>query len=54
MNIPGKLVGRGREQKDIRAALDEALAGRDGLLLVGGEAGIGKTRLADEVLLSTG
>lgn len=54
MSFPGKLVGRGREQKGIRAALDEALAGRGGLLLVGGEAGIGKTRLADEVLSSTG
>jgi DNA-binding CsgD family transcriptional regulator len=54
MTFPGKLVGRGVEQKAIRATLNEALAGRGGLLLVGGEAGMGKTRLVDEVLTSTG
>jgi len=46
MNFSGKLVERGNEQKSIRAALDEAMAGRGKLLLVGGEAGMGKTRLA--------
>ena len=54
MSFPGKLVGRDKEQTGIRAALDKALAGRGGLLLIGGEAGIGKTRLVDEVLSSTG
>lgn len=54
MSFPGKLVGRDGEQKAIRTALDEALTGRGGLLLVGGEAGIGKTRLVDEVASSTG
>jgi DNA-binding CsgD family transcriptional regulator len=52
LNFPGKLVGRGKEQRAIQASLDEALAGHGGLLLVGGEAGVGKTRLVDEVLAS--
>jgi DNA-binding CsgD family transcriptional regulator len=48
------LVGRAKEQNAIRAALDEALAGRGGLLLLSGEAGMGKTRLAIEAFSSTG
>lgn len=44
------LVGRQRELSDARAALDAALAGGGGLLLIAGEAGIGKTRLAEALL----
>jgi class 3 adenylate cyclase len=40
-------VGRTRELAEMRAALDDALAGRGGLLLLSGEPGIGKTSLAD-------
>src|SRR4051812_13099473 len=43
------LVGRARELAAISAALDEALAGRGRLILLAGEPGAGKTRLADEV-----
>jgi DNA-binding SARP family transcriptional activator len=45
----GVFVGRDRELAELLAGLDEALAGRGGLILVGGEPGIGKSRLAGEL-----
>ncbi len=41
------VVGREREQILLREALDEALAGHGSLVLVSGEAGIGKTTLVE-------
>ena len=41
-------VGREPELGEFRAALDGAFAGRMSLLLIAGEPGIGKSRLADE------
>jgi tetratricopeptide (TPR) repeat protein len=42
-------VGRAHELGDVSAAFDDALAGRGSLFLLVGVAGIGKTRLADEL-----
>jgi tetratricopeptide (TPR) repeat protein len=43
-------VGRARELAELRAALDEAIGGQGRLFLLAGEPGIGKTRLADELV----
>jgi DNA-binding CsgD family transcriptional regulator len=43
-------VGRDAERAQLQAALARVAAGEGSLVLLGGEAGIGKTRLAEEVL----
>jgi DNA-binding CsgD family transcriptional regulator/tetratricopeptide (TPR) repeat protein len=43
------MVGRDRELTRVTGLLDDALAGRGRLVLCTGEAGIGKTRLAEEL-----
>src|SRR6266702_369547 len=43
------LIGRGKELTVLAAALDRALAGETGFVLLGGEAGVGKTRLLREL-----
>ena len=45
----GVFVGRAHELGRLRAALDDALAGRGRLLMLSGEQGIGKTRIATEL-----
>lgn len=45
----GTLLGREAESRQLRAAFDEALAQRGRLVMVAGEAGMGKTRLASEL-----
>jgi DNA-binding CsgD family transcriptional regulator len=48
-----QLIGRDRELGEIEAAVAAAQAGRGGLLLVAGEAGVGKTRLVRAALART-
>ncbi len=50
----GPFVGRDGELARIRGALDGARAGAGGLVLVGGPAGIGKTRTVEEALADVG
>ena len=42
------LVGRGDELAALTAAFDTAQGGEPAIVLVGGEAGVGKTRLVEE------
>ncbi len=44
---PGRLLGRAAELARLQAALADALAGQGRVMLVAGDAGIGKTRLAE-------
>ena len=44
------MVGREAERGELITRLEEALAGRGSLVLIGGEPGIGKTRLTESVL----
>lgn len=41
-------VGRAREMEALRARWEQATQGRGGTVLIGGEAGVGKTRLTEE------
>lgn len=45
----GRLIGRESEQAALEAVLVESLEGRGSLMLLAGEAGVGKTRFAEEV-----
>ena len=47
------MVGRDRERARVTLYLDDALAGRGRLVLFTGEAGVGKTRLAEEAAALT-
>jgi tetratricopeptide (TPR) repeat protein len=44
------MVGRDAERAELIALLDRAVAGRGGMVLLGGEPGIGKTRLTEAIL----
>ena len=46
----GSFVGREEELTDLKAALEDAMAGRGRLVMLAGEPGIGKTRTAQEVV----
>ena len=47
--VSGVFVGRQREMEELRAALEESIAGRGRLVMLVGEPGIGKTRTAQEL-----
>ena len=49
LNYQTKLVGREKELQKIIRLLQEAESGRGSICLIGGEAGVGKTRLVEEV-----
>ncbi|UCH86209.1 MAG: AAA family ATPase [Dehalococcoidia bacterium] len=42
-------VGREAEQAELRRCLDQAARGKGALVMIGGEPGVGKTRLAEEL-----
>jgi DNA-binding CsgD family transcriptional regulator len=48
--VDSELIGREDEQAQLSAWVDEALAGRGSVVLLGGEVGVGKTTLARHVL----
>ena len=48
------LIGREHERAQLQAAVDQARAGRGSLVLLAGEAGVGKTVLARHVLRESG
>jgi DNA-binding NarL/FixJ family response regulator len=52
MRASAELIGREREREVLVDRLDRAAAGEGGLLLLAGEAGVGKTSLAEAVLAS--
>jgi DNA-binding CsgD family transcriptional regulator len=54
MGTDGLLVGRDAQAESLRAFLGGAAAGRPPVMLVAGEAGVGKTALVDHVLASAG
>jgi predicted ATPase/DNA-binding CsgD family transcriptional regulator len=53
MAARGSLIGRDDERDRLQARLQRAIAGHGGLVLISGEAGVGKTRLMDELAAST-
>ncbi|WP_176168861.1 ATP-binding protein [Krasilnikoviella flava] len=50
LSAPSPLIGRAAELDSLREAFTNARAGSGGVVVVGGEAGIGKTRLVAEFL----
>jgi DNA-binding CsgD family transcriptional regulator/tetratricopeptide (TPR) repeat protein len=49
MGTGGSLIGRDRERSLLSERLDRAVLGEGGMLLLAGEAGVGKTRLLDDL-----
>lgn len=47
-NVPTPYVGRASEREQLRTMLEAAVGGRGGMVLIGGPAGLGKSRLTRE------
>ena len=47
---PWEFAGRARELEVCRPIIERAAAGSGGIIVLSGEAGIGKSRLADELV----
>jgi hypothetical protein len=56
LGAPGRTpyVGRDEERAELRRRLNETLAGRGSLVMIGGEPGVGKTRIAEELMAEAG
>src|SRR4051812_39853869 len=54
MGGPNGLVGRTKERERLLEAAERARAGAGSIVLLSGEAGVGKTRLADDVAAASG
>jgi ATP/maltotriose-dependent transcriptional regulator MalT len=54
MPAPASLIGRDQELGSLRERLRDALAGEGVLVLLSGEAGVGKTRLLDQLCAEDG
>jgi DNA-binding NarL/FixJ family response regulator len=52
--VDEELIGRQPEQAQLNVWVSEALSGRGSLVLIGGEAGVGKTTLAKRTLAGSG
>jgi DNA-binding NarL/FixJ family response regulator len=52
--VPGALLGRDADLSRLAQAVERARAGTGSLLLLSGEAGVGKTRLAEEAAAASG
>jgi tetratricopeptide (TPR) repeat protein len=50
----GRFVGRREELDQLKGALEQTLSGKGALVMLGGEPGIGKTRLAEEFAVYAG
>ncbi len=48
-HLRGVFVGRQQEMAGLTAAMEDALAGRGRLVMLAGEPGIGRTRMAQEL-----
>ncbi|MDO8615142.1 MAG: AAA family ATPase [Dehalococcoidia bacterium] len=47
-------VGRETERAELRRLLEQAIGGRGALAMIGGEPGVGKTRLSEELMAEAG